>query len=303
MKRRMALAVCDINRRKIADLYDSTVNFAGGAEEIKRVRNMDGSKTLTFTIPLRLNGEVNWRAEYIRNENMIRVDDGNKRDWFIIKEAPETHSGKQMFLSVVCEHVSGELATRNLYGYFDDENGIGTIQELGGRALAGTGWTLGECDMFLESDGITEKIRSYMCDPKTGAYNMMSGICNLFGGYPDYDGDQYVVNIYSRKNRKGFQEILYGKNSDKIVRTPVSKDIITRLYVEGEYGDDGYVGIDDVHPDGLNFILNFDYYRELGVFTEAHEKALSNYVASRKNGTRALVEKAAEIERNETELA
>ena len=45
----------------------------------------------------------------------------------------------------------------------------------------------------------------------------------------------------------------------------------TRLYVEGEYGDNGYVGIDDVNPTGLPFLLNFDYYRELGVFTEKHE--------------------------------
>ncbi len=39
-------------------------------------------------------------------------------------------------------------------------------------------------------------------------------------------------------------------------------DVITRLYIEGEYGDNGYVGIDGVNPTGLPFLLNFDYYRE-----------------------------------------
>lgn len=213
-------------------------------------------------VPLICNGEKNARCDCIKNENLIRVTDGQKQDWFVIKEINETHAGRQLYYTVQCEHVSGELATRNLYGYFDDENGIGTIQELAAKALAGTGWTLGLCDTFLESDGVTEKVRSYACDPKTGAYNMISGLCDLFGGYPDYDGDGCIVNIYARKNRKGMQEILYGKNSDKIVRKPSSADIITRLYVEGEYGDDGYVGIDSVHPNGFNFILNFDYYRE-----------------------------------------
>lgn len=39
-------------------------------------------------------------------------------------------------------------------------------------------------------------------------------------------------------------------------------DVVTRLYVEGEYGGNGYVGIDGVNPTGLPFLLNFDYYRE-----------------------------------------
>lgn len=58
-----------------------------------------------------------------------------------------------------------------------------------------------------------------------------------------------------------------------IDRKEDASDVVTRLYVEGEYGDNGYVGIDDVNPTGLPFLLNFDYYRELGVFTEEHEEA------------------------------
>ena len=53
---------------------------------------------------------------------------------------------------------------------------------------------------------------------------------------------------------------------------------MTRLYVEGEYSDSGYVGIDDVNPTGLPFLLNFDYFRDLGVFTQTHEQALSDYL-------------------------
>jgi hypothetical protein len=45
------------------------------------------------------------------------------------------------------------------------------------------------------------------------------------------------------------------------------------LYVEGEYGDNAYVGIDDVNPTGLPFLLNFEYFRQLGLFTAEHEQA------------------------------
>lgn len=50
--------------------------------------------------------------------------------------------------------------------------------------------------------------------------------------------------------------------------------------MEGEYSDSGYVGIDEANPTGLPFLLNFDYFRQLGVFTEAHEAALTEYLSA-----------------------
>ena len=56
-----------------------------------------------------------------------------------------------------------------------------------------------------------------------------------------------------------------------------SSKIITRMYVEGEYAEDGYVGIDSVNPTGLTYIMNFDYYKDIGLFTAEHEAALEEY--------------------------
>ena len=39
------------------------------------------------------------------------------------------------------------------------------------------------------------------------------------------------------------------------------------------------MGIDSVNPTGLPFLLNFDYYKSLGLFTQTHEAALSSYLA------------------------
>jgi hypothetical protein len=73
-------------------------------------------------------------------------------------------------------------------------------------------------------------------------------------------------------------ELNFGKNLTSIERKEDTANIVTRLYVEGEYGDHGYVGIDDVNPTGLPYLLNFDYFRELGLFTVEHEQALADYL-------------------------
>jgi hypothetical protein len=56
------------------------------------------------------------------------------------------------------------------------------------RVLAGTGWSIGFCEKFLERDGTAEKIRTLKSDEKRGAYLMIADICELFGAYPVFHG-------------------------------------------------------------------------------------------------------------------
>ena len=86
------------------------------------------------------------------------------------------------------------------------------------------------------------------------------------------------MNIYSLNRHEEMLELNFFKNLTGVERKEDAADIVTRLYIEGEYADGGYVGIDDVNPTGLPFLFNFDYFRELGVFTEAHEQALLEYL-------------------------
>lgn len=137
---------------------------------------------------------------------------------------------------------------------------------------------MGFCETFFENDGVTEKVRSISCDTRRGAYLLISDICKLFSAYPVYDGETRTVNIYSLNRHEDMLELNFAKNLTSVERKEDAADIVTRLYVEGEYADGGYVGIDDVNPTGLAFLLNFDYFRELGVFTEAHEQALQEYL-------------------------
>ena len=48
--------------------------------------------------------------------------------------------------------------------------------------------------------------------------------------------------------------------------------------MEGEYGDFGYVGLDSANPTGLSYLFNFDYYKEIGAFTQEHQDALDQYL-------------------------
>lgn len=194
---------------------------------------------------------------------------------------------------MLCEHVSGGLKTRNLFGYFDDTNGIDTCQNLISKALSGTGWKLKKCDTFYEADGITEKVRSYAAEEKTGAWTMIQGICDLFFAYPEFDGETREVTIRSRKDHGGLMEITFGKNTEQIRRRLDSSALVTRLYVQGDYTDNGYVGIEDAEKNesGLGYIFNFDYYREMGVFTQEHEDAMAAFIENNSTSSGEIREK------------
>lgn len=176
-------------------------------------------------------------------------------------EPQDQQSGAETRIEVTCEHISVLLKKKNLNMSFDDSNGVGTLEELATRALEGTGWKLGKCDKIYEADGKTEKVRSYSCPEKTGAYNMIAGICDKFVCRPVFNGDNKTVDILAIANRDKMLEMRIDKNLISVSRTRNSSDIITCLYVQGQYDDAGYVGIEGVNPTGLDCLFNFDYYK------------------------------------------
>lgn len=226
-----------------------------------------------------IDDEENFRWDFVRNDYLVRWMVGNKVDWYFISEPSQTKNNS-INTSVTCPHISTMLKTKNIYLEFNDENGIGTLQYLAEQILAGTGWTIGRSPRFLERDGVTEKVRSLKDTSKAGAYQLITKMCNLFNAYPDYQGDTRTVDFYSLNDRTVEWEFIVGKNLNSITVKNDSDSIVTRLYVEGEYSDFGYVGIDDVNPTGLSYLLNFDYYKELGLFTQAHQDALDTYTAA-----------------------
>lgn len=284
MAEHYVMDIHDLAGTKLCSLYDSDYYMDGAAQDLQIAKDVSGWKEISFNLPAYLsNHEHSFRMDYLKAEHLIYLYEDGIPDVYCIKTENHTHDSKKLSGSYKANHISEELKAKNLYKYFDDDNGIARCDVLLTRALAGTGWTLAHCDTFYESDGTTQKVRSYSCDVKTGAYNMIAGICALFNARPEFDGYNKTVSVYSINHTDGFLEFNFGKNMDKISRKVDSSKVVTRLYVEGEYGDLGYVGIDNVNPTGLPFILNFDYFRELGVFTSEHQSIVNSYLVNMKN--------------------
>ena len=273
------ISAFDYSGNKLCDLYDSQNHMDGQAYSITLKSPLDGLKTLTFTIPYTLrNQERNFRWQYLQSEYLIRVYRSGKSEWFVCNQPKLQKTNKSVVGVVSCTSTATLLKTKNIYKTFDDSNGIGTIDYLLEQVLAGTGWSLGYVDPQYEEDGVTEKVRTLSSGNKQGALGLITAVCNIFKCRPEYDTDQHVVNIYSLKNRTQVIELAAGRNLDSLTVSPNSKDIITRLYVEGEYGDNGYVGIDSANPTGLSYLLDFSYYKEIGILTPEHEAAIETYI-------------------------
>ena len=189
MAKQYRLAVYNLSGERLCTLFDSEYKEDGAAQNIHIEKERNGWKEITFDVSFTTStGEPNHRVDFLINENQIYLYEDDEVDVYNIKVPTGSHSSKQVNLSVQANHLSEELKAKNLYKYFDDENGIDTCENLIGKALAGSGWELTYCDTFYEADGVTEKIRSYSCDTKTGAYTMISEICELFKARPVFNG-------------------------------------------------------------------------------------------------------------------
>ncbi|MGN0763237.1 MAG: hypothetical protein ACI4MK_07600 [Aristaeellaceae bacterium] len=208
----------------------------------------------------------------------MRLERDGTCDWFLLNAPKRSHKGLAVNATITCQHICAQLSKKNLYLSFDDGNGVGTAQFLLEQILRNTGWRLDFCETFYEQDGETEKVRSIKSEGKRGAYLLISDVCKLFGARPVFDGDSRSVRVCSLNRYEDLLELSFGKNLTAIDRKEDAENIVTRLYVEGEYSDSGYVGIDEVNLTGLPFLLDFSYFRELGVFTDAHQAALDAYL-------------------------
>ena len=282
-----SLSVFDYSGKKVCDLYDSNVSQAGQAYDISVTTELSGWKELDFSLPYIVDEEDNWRWKYIKAEYQVRLKEGDKEDWFIITSPKKSKSSKKISGEVNCGHLSGVLKTKNLYLTFDDENGIGTLPYLMKQIMAGTGWSFDEAgsDIFYENyatDESAEKVekkRSLSSDDKSGAYSLISSVCDLFNAYPVFDAVNKSVACFDLNNKKPLWEMEVGKNLTALTKESDSESIVTRLYIEGDYDEDEYVGIDDVNPTGLSYLLNFDYYKSIGAFTDEHQAELDKYLA------------------------
>lgn len=279
----ISLDVFGYTNKKVASLYDSMVSSPGSAHDIKIEWNLTGDRKLSFSLPYMIGDVSNWRWNHVAAQYRVRVLIDDYEDWFIITNPKKQKASKKISQQITCDHLSSILKTKNLYLYFDEENGIGDVPYLMNQIMAGTGWTFDEdgSDVFYENYGDAAgtqiKKRSLESDTKAGCYSLIASVCDLFNAYPIFNAANKTVQLHDLNNKQPLKEMIIGINLSAVTVDYNSQNVITRLYVEGDYDEDEYVSIDSVNPTGLSYLLCFDYYKQIGLFTEQHELALNTY--------------------------
>ena len=100
-------------------------------------------------------------------------------------------------MSVSANSTASLLKTKNLGLEFSDKEGnnVGTAGELLATILKGTGWTPGVVEEFKEKRTGAIKARSMKASAKTGAFKLISNMCDLFDAKPIYHTDTKTVDI------------------------------------------------------------------------------------------------------------
>ena len=262
----LTLDIYNYNGKCVCPLYDSESDITGQAFNVFIKTERNGWKELSFNLPTKCqsaNGEEdNFRLAYLKNDYKIRSYDGKEVDWFIVDQEKVTHEAYSRNISGTAGHVSQLLNMKKLDLEFSDTEGnnTGTASELLTTILDGTGWTKGYVYSFAEDDGRIKR-RSLKAGVKTGAFKLISKMCDLFDAKPVYHGDSKTVDIlpmnpFSEPEvghlpdvslASNVVELHYGTNLSNVTRTTSSKNIVTKFYAHGAYGEKtyGYCSIDE----------------------------------------------------------
>lgn len=254
--RKLILDIFDYSNHNICTLYDNSQQSTGQAENIVVTTERNGWKELSFNIPYKIhtiNGEEdNYRLQLLQSDYKIRLTDDSGIDWFIIMKPSFSHKGRNKTVSVTASHISQLLKIKNLGLEFSDDfgNNVGTAKELLTTILDGTGWTVGEVADFLEEDTGAVKVRSLKASSKTGAFKLITQMCDLFEAKPVFHGNERTVDIipmnpfskivdgdYSELRNRQAVELAYSKNIKNVTRSSNSENLVTKLYAYGSFGD------------------------------------------------------------------
>ena len=265
------LDLYDYSGNKICPIYDNYTPVLGEAVNVYIQDERNGWRELYFDMPTVIQSEEgnleNFRIDLLKAEYLIEATETKGKDWFFISEPKIVHNALNKSLSITAPHVSQWLKYKNLGMEFSDNEGnnIGTAEELLRTILEGTGWKVGSVYPFAEKDGST-KYRSLKASAKTGAFKLITSMCELFDARPVFHGDTREIDIvplnpfsevapgevptYAKEN--GVIELNYGSSLKNVTRVINTDNIVTKLYAYGAYGDKtyGYCAIDEcVHTE------------------------------------------------------
>ena len=281
-KRSLCLDICNYENKVICNLYDNTADVSGQAFDVFVKTERNGWKELSFKLPSTCTtadgDEENYRLQYLIADYRIRLQTEKETDWYIISEPKIIHDKFSKNVEVTAGHICQLLKTKNLSLEFSDEEGnnVGTAEQLLQTILDGTGWVVGDVAEFYEDDGETIKVRSIQASAKTGAFKLITTMCDKFDAKPIYHGHNRSVDIVPMNPFSDVEgpeipkevlegenviELHYDKNISNLSRTLNTDNLVTRLYAYGSFGEQatGYCSLGVCSHTEYKFTLPANY--------------------------------------------
>jgi len=285
------LAIVDYDNSNQVILKDGNINsfeeystfLNGEAFGIVNTRNINGYRELTFRIPYTIvdtNNEIidNFRIPYCTEEYKVQLYWRGMRDYYIIKEITDGYSDDGLkFREVYCWHYP--FAKLSQSGNQLDFEYIDTADNILANVLDGSDWSVGAVDTFFEGETTTEKIRTLKANGNTNRYELIQQMAEIFGGFPRFDSQNKLVYFNNDPRVDKGVVFKYGKNIKTYSIISSTKELATKIWVEGGENDLGITYIDEATDNTLGepYILNFDYFIEKGLINATQQLAITNF--------------------------
>jgi phage minor structural protein len=208
---------------------------------------------LDFNLPY----ETEKNNKLIRNPNIdklkerfqLKLEIGNKSEWFIINELNDDMDDNGDIRSVHAFSLGYELKDKIIRGYKVTSKNASTVMT---DALISSVWTVGYVDSEYDI-----KYRSFDVSEKT-VLDFLYEVAETFGGVLEFDTENRIINLKRQDligQYLGFT-LSYGKYIKSLGKQSLPDEMTTRLKV---YGSEG-ISIQRVNPTGATYIESFDYF-------------------------------------------
>ena len=219
-------------------IYDTNHNAIGHIVKYKDLKIegdvTTGDRTLSFTYMA--------RHHEICEEFYIETQD----DEYVVKEKGVSTDG---FLSFVAVLNLEELEAKPWSSFSIVDS---TISDAAKLALAGSGWTVGECT-------VTKKRNAGIL--QTNTLGVIQKLCTAFMCEVVYDTKKKTVSFYEQVGQDKGTFFLTGLNLKRLQRKGSSYDYYTRIIPIGQDG----LTVESVN-DGKNYLENYQYTKKVKTY-------------------------------------
>lgn len=193
------------------------------------VEELNGANYIEFSFPFNSD-----KRDSVNVEGLVQM----YNNMYTIREITDTRQGNILLTKVYAE--AGFYNLQYSLPVREKEFTLSTPETLIKYILSGTGWELGETDIFLQRD--------FSIENNSNVLELLRNVQKLFGG--DLKFDSKIKKVYLYENSGVDNGVIFSyKRNVEIERKIDSYDYVNRLYV---YGDGG-INISE-HNNGLEYI-------------------------------------------------